>query len=225
MSDHSTPPARSKRWLSRLRQDESGLAFLEFALCLPVFMALSMYGVELAYLTTVDMRISQAALTLANNASRLGQTETTAISVQVRESDVLTVFRGLETQMGQIDLKDNGRVILSSLERNGTGGQYIRWQRCFGEQKVPSLYGQEGTGASGTSFPGMGAPGKEITAAAGDSIMFVEINYRYQSIFGDVFVKDRSIRSEAAYNSRDNRQLNAGLANDVAWNQKAVCKV
>ena len=172
-----------------------------------------------------DMRLSQAALTLANNASRLGQTETSAISVQVRESDVLTVFRGMETQTANINLKDNGRVILSSLERNSSGGQYIHWQRCYGAQKDASLYGKEGTGASGTAFPGMGPPTREVRASTGDSIMFVEITYRYQSIFGDMFIKDRSIRAEAAYNSRDNRQLSAGLNNDVAWNQKAVCTV
>ena len=79
--------------IRRLRRNQSGLALTEFALSLPIFVGLGMYGTELAYLAVVNMQMSQAALTLADNASRLGQTQNNVTSVAIKESDIITVFR------------------------------------------------------------------------------------------------------------------------------------
>ncbi len=209
-------PSRPSRFLRRLRRDQQGLALIEFALSLPIFMGIGMYGTEVANLALVNMHMSQAALNLADNASRLGQIESNAASVTIRESDVERVFTGTRLQAQGLDLFGKGRVILSSLERNAEGGQWIHWQRCKGMENYPSSYGEEGTGASGTDFVGMGPAGEEITATAGTGVMFVEIVYNYQGLFGDLFVKDSVLRHRAAYNIRDDRNLSTGLADDIA---------
>jgi len=201
--------------IRRLRRNQSGLALTEFALSLPIFVGLGMYGTELAYLAVVNMQMSQAALTLADNASRLGQTQNNVTSVAIKESDIITVFNGLKLQGQTFDLLSNGRVILTSLERNPTGGQWIHWQRCLGTMKVKSDYGDEGTGLIGTSFPGMGRAGQEVTALSGTAVMFVELNYKYKGLFGDLFVKDKILNQQAAHNIRDNRNLTVGLIDDA----------
>src|SRR3546814_5524986 len=96
-------------------------------------------------------------------------------SSDVCSSDL--VFAGVETQAGNLDFRTHGRIILSSLERNDDGGQWIHWQRCYGDLDVESSYGEAGDGEEGTDFPGMGFEGAEVTAAAGTAVMFVEIYY------------------------------------------------
>ena len=94
-----------------------------------------------------------------------------------------------------------------SLERNASGGQWIHWQRCTGGLAHPSSYGTEGTGATGTSFAGMGPAGHTITAAAGDAVMFVEVAYRYQAISPLSPFDNRIITYTGSYNVRDTRDL------------------
>src|SRR3546814_6547403 len=92
-----------------------------------------------------------------------------------------TLFRSVETQAGNLDFRTHGRIILSSLERNDDGGQWIHWQRCYGDLDVESSYGEAGDGEEGTDFPGMGFEGAEVTAAAGTAVMFVERSEEHTS--------------------------------------------
>ena len=126
---------------------------------------------------------------------------------RIREIDVNEVFTGADEQGRGLDLGTRGRIILSSLERNTQGGQTIKWQRCFGNLEVASAYGVEGTGATGTDFPGMGPAGREVTAAAGTAIMFVEVTYEYQPLLFGAWLGPQTIRSTAAFNIREARDL------------------
>ncbi|MEM8918856.1 MAG: hypothetical protein AAGE37_08350 [Pseudomonadota bacterium] len=219
MTDNCTalPAANRKKRagiLSRLVGNKSGLALTEFAYALPIFTGLGMFGLETANLTLTSLRVSQAALNLSDNASRMGQAIANSTSRTVYESDVNQMLTGLGLQAGDIEILDRGRVILSSLERNGDDGQWIHWQRCKGKANYQSAYGAEDTGATGSSFPGMGETGNEVTASAGTGVMFVEIIYEHEPLFGDLFYKDKIIRHEAVFNIRDNRNLTPGVVDD-----------
>src|SRR5690606_30651716 len=119
------------------------------------------------------------------------------------EADINDVFAGVEKQAGNLHFEQHGRIILSSLERNSDGGQWIHWQRCYGDLNVDSSYGTEGDGQSGTDFPGMGPEGAEVTAAAGTAVMFVEVVYEYQPLLYGKWLGTRTIRSTAAFNIRE----------------------
>src|SRR3546814_13154337 len=54
------------------------------------------------------------------------------------------------TTLFRSDFRTHGRIILSSLERNDDGGQWIHWQRCYGDLDVESSYGEAGDGEEGT---------------------------------------------------------------------------
>jgi Flp pilus assembly protein TadG len=49
--------ATSLRNLRRLRRDDSGLALVEFALTVPLVIAVGCWGVELSYLALTNMRV------------------------------------------------------------------------------------------------------------------------------------------------------------------------
>ncbi|MEO1045072.1 MAG: pilus assembly protein TadE [Pseudomonadota bacterium] len=206
--------------LQRLRHNRSGLALIEFAYSLPIFLGLGMYGTEVAYMALTSMNVGQAALSLADNASRMGQTVTGTSSKTIYRSDVNSVFAGVRLQGEDINLLENGRVILSSLETTNNGRwQRIRWQRCIGVKQYDSAYGPQGTIERDTpEFVGMGPAGQEIRAEQNSAVMYVEIFYEYQGLFGDAFVSNKLLRHEAAFTIRDDRNLSQGIQNDGVQN-------
>ncbi len=188
-----------------LRRDTRALAMIEMAVTLPTLLLLSFGGLEISSLMLAHTRISNIALSVADNASRIASDSGLA-NPQVREVDVNDVFRGAQIESGSMNLLANGRVILSSLELNDDGGQWIHWQRCYGNMNVASAYGPQGTGATGTGFAGMGDEGSEVKAGEGNPIMFVEITYRYQpAVLASLYDAPIDIDYEAAFAVRDAR--------------------
>ncbi|MBX9881940.1 MAG: histidine kinase [Sphingomonas sp.] len=216
---------RALRRLRRLRRDEKGLAMLEFALSLPVVLPLGLYAIELSNYALVQMRLSQIALTLADNASRVGVT--TSLNVQeLREFDINEVFQGVRLQGSSLNIAQRGRITLSSLEVNAQGGQWIRWQRCLGLKSGTdwdSSYGREGDGATGTSLTGMGPTGSTVTAPPGAAVMFVELNYEYQPLITEFFLGTPNTRFIASFIVRDNRDLAKGITNPAPTETPMLC--
>lgn len=195
------------RLLCRLRRSIAGVAAVEFALSLPVMLSLGLWGAELGNLAITHMRISQLAMQLADNGSRIGDVSMLE-SLRIYESDINDMLVGAKIQSGKLDLFEHGRVIISSLEvvPSSESTQYIHWQRCMGKRTVQSAYGSEGTGLDG-SLKGMGPLGEEVTAAKGDAVIFVEISYEYQPLVSSRFVPNTIISTTATFNVRDDRDL------------------
>jgi hypothetical protein len=192
--------------LRRLRRDNRAIALSEFALASPILLTLGLVGMESANLALVNMRISQIAANLADTTSRIGQ-DSQLSTKQIRETDINDAFQAVRLQGSNYNVTTYGRVILSSLETNASGGQWIHWQRCVGKLNVASSYGAAGAGATGTSFPGMGPSGAEIKAPVGQSVMFVEVQYDYQPLISNRFFGAKRIKSTSAFIVRDPRDL------------------
>lgn len=151
------------RGIRRLRHDRSGLAMIEFAFTLPLLLAAGLYGAEIANLALVNMKISQIALNLADNASRVGVTPLS--TEQLREVDMNDVLQAARYQGKSLNLTTNGRIIVSSLENvqqsyDATPVQRIHWQRCIGlkgsataDAKYNSSYGVSATVPAATYLP------------------------------------------------------------------------
>lgn len=210
-------------WARRLRAARRGAASVEFALCLPVLMLLGMYGAEVAYMQIVAMQVSQLAISVADNASRLGQTDNSSVSPTITETDVDAVMQGAIKQGEAIGLSQRGRIILSSLEKDSlTGKQYIHWQRCNGNQSQRSAYGNDNSnnGLSGTAISGLGGGSQKVAATSGSAVMFAEVYYQYQGLFGTLFTQPVTLKREAAFVIRDARNLTTGL---TGGNSRSPC--
>lgn len=190
----------------RLLRDKRATVMIEMAFCIPLMVLLGFGGLEMASLTLANTRISQIGLSTADNASRIAVGSNLSLP-RVREIDINEVFTGAERQAEGLDLGTRGRIILSSLERNDDDGQWIHWQRCYGDLDVESSFGDAGDGATGTDFPGMGPDGAEVTAPPGSAVMFVEIVYEYEPLLYEQWLGERTIRSTAAFNIREGRDL------------------
>ena len=194
------------RKLVRAWRDTSGVAMTEFALGAPFLLMAGLWGAESANYALVNMKMSQLAIQLADNASRIGDTSTLQ-NRKIYEADINDVIYGAQLQAGGLDLYGQGRVIISSLQvEDGTENQYIKWQRCRGVMEAGSSYGDEGDGLDG-SMTGMGPAGTEVMAQPGDAVIFVELIYNYRPMVSARFVGNREIRAIASFTVRDKRDI------------------
>ena len=200
--------AARRRLFGRLGADTSGIALVEFAFSAPIVLSMGMLGTDTALMVVTHMQVSQIAMQVADNSSRVGEQDVLTAR-KVFENDINQTFVGAEKMGENIAIFSQGRVIVSSLQQNASGGQWIKWQRCRGAKRFDSSYGTEGTGATGTSFQGMGEPGRLITAAPGTAVMFVEVAYDYRSVTPLNLFNNQQVRYTAAFNVRDNRDLNS----------------
>jgi hypothetical protein len=195
--------------LASLGRDDRAVAMIEFAYALPVVVALALGALETTNLALAHLKVSQVAMTTADNAAR--------VVMQIDESDMDEIFAGAELVGRSLDFEANGRVILSSLQENGEedeedAGQTIRWQRCFGDLDVDSLYGEEGDGRTDDSLEdGLGPEGGKIIAQPGTAIMFVEVVYDYQPLIAQNILGPMQIRYESAFNVRERTEF--GITN------------
>lgn len=195
---------RFSQKLRSLSRDRSGLAAVEFALTAPLVLTLFLAGAEVTNFAITKMRVSQVALHVADNASRIG-TNSLLSDVQISEAQINDLFIGAALQAGSLDLKQNARIILSSLEPvatpNTTKKFKIRWQRCYGDKAWLSSWGN----VDGAQIDGMGPTGQKVTAPDDAAVMFVEVAYDYHPLISSKLVTNTLIKDIAAMTVRDQR--------------------
>ena len=209
--------------LRRLLDRQDGVSTVEFALVVPLFMILGMYGAEIAWLNAASMEASQVALALADNASRLGQTDNSGVTPTITSNDVQSVLTGALEEGADIGLAENGRVILSSVEVHPvTGKQYIHWQKCMGQGKRASAHGKpDATGSALSAIAsGISLGGRKVTSSSNSAVMVAEVWYEYNGLFGTMFVQPITIHEQAAIIVRDDRNVGPGLS---VTNNKIDC--
>lgn len=179
---------RINRSKQNLRRDERGMAMVEFAVSLPLLMAMILAGLELTNFVLANHRVRQIAAMTADNASRLRTT--------MSEAYINQLFVGVDKAGAGIDFKQNGRVVLSSIQNNAdSDGQWIRWQRCFGSLTYASKYGTQGKGKDDETLPNVNG----LVAQAGSALMFAEVEYNYQPLIGSSFLGSRKIHHQTAF--------------------------
>ena len=236
--------AKFRAFANRLRRDTSGLALLEFAFSAPIVLSIGMYGIEVSNLALMNMRVSQSALNIADNASRLGLT-TSLNTQQLRESDINDLVSQIRQQTGGWNLTTRGRVTITSLEEK-SGDQIMHWQRCVGLRNgvdYKSHYDKPGeavtpTDGSDTSAgnqgviitpkgTGMGPTGGKVVAPPNSGVIFVEVNYEYDPVVSDRWLPAGTTRLSyiASFIVRDRRDFTQifNPSPSVPTNQKMTC--
>jgi hypothetical protein len=196
-----------------LRHDRSALALIEFAMALPIFLVMGLGGAELANYVTTKMRVSQAALHLADHAARMG-TGTLLAAKTINETQINDVLTGAGLQAGELDLYTNGRVILTNIEPvadpNPDNRYKVTWQRCRGSQSLPLEYTTGQTNIQG----GVGPTDRKVGAPNGSATIYVKIFYRYKPLFLQSFVAGLGpITDTASMTIRERRDLTVPIPN------------
>jgi Flp pilus assembly pilin Flp len=185
----TTPHPRHGRLARRLAGDRAGLAMLEFALAMPVFIAVAMVGMETVNYAHASQKVGDIATLTTDNISR--------IRIGISEGDVTEALNGIKAIGSSIGFAANGRVIVSSVQPivSGAGNvtdQKIRWQRCTGALVVTSSYGAQ---SALLGIDGIGPAGRKIAAGPNDELIFVQVAYTYQPLISNSILGTRTINS------------------------------
>ncbi|WBX83955.1 TadE/TadG family type IV pilus assembly protein [Sphingosinicella microcystinivorans] len=191
---------------SRIRRDENGVAFMEFAFALPFLMVTLLGGLELVHLALTHQQLSRIATSTADLAARY--------RASIDETDVNTLFMGSMMSASFDDFNINGRIVLSSVTRNAAdNGHWVRWQRCEGNLARSSAIGVQDAGKTGTSIANVN--GMVITSP--NNVLVAEVTYRYTPWFFPV--SNSILRSIApVFVERDITYTSAFIARELTLN-------
>jgi len=182
-----------------IRGDCSGIALLEFALALPIFVGLTMVGMETVNLAYASQKVGDVATLTTDQIAR--------IRIGISEGDITESLNGIKDIGSTMGFAANGRIIVSSvqpvLDSTGTvTNQRIRWQRCSGALAVASSYGAAG---ASLGVAGIGPSGRKIAAGPNDEVIFVEVVYAYQPLISNSFLGSRTLRSITGMTVRERK--------------------
>lgn len=218
-------PHRKPGFWRRLRDNRSGIALVEFAMALPPLLTLGLAGMETAWFMLAHLKISNMAMLVADNASRVRD--------RIDEADVNELFTGALLAGESIEFQQNGRIILYSVEPNAANTrQWIRWQRCIGNLNRAPSYGRpmrangttitNGTertapsAADASTMTQIGPAGNQIAAQSGTAVMVAEVVYNYQPLVSGNLLGPLQIRYTNAFNVRQrNDQVLYNAANNT----------
>lgn len=194
----------------RLRHDLRGVAAVEFALAMPMMMALTMAGTEAANMAYTSQKLADLATQTADNISRY--------RIGISETQITDTLNGMKTMTDNIDFRNNGRMIVSSLQpvldnSGNVVNQKIRWQRCAGAKRVTSSYGAADAllGAAG-----LGPANRKIAASADTEVIFVEISYTYRPLISSSFFGTPTMQALSSMVVRDrNNNVPTGTATSL----------
>ena len=147
----------------RILADERGLAFIEFALVLPVLLLLFMGGYELSRLVIVSQRLEKVAYTVNDVVTQ----QTSVTNAQL--GNIMTAAAEI---MQPYPFASNGGIVLSSVYQSGaTTSPTVLWQyQGGGTLPSTSRIGQPG---------GLATLPAGFTLNATDNVIIAEVFYNY----------------------------------------------
>jgi len=162
-------------WLQKLlhfKRNEEGLAFLEFAVCIPFVLALLLGSIEVTRYILIAEKVEKTAVTIADITSQ-GQT--------ITKAELDSMITAAAQVMQPYTFGPNGYVIISSVTQTGAYSisnlPVVNWQYVSsganGNWVQPSQVGSVGNHAA---LPG------GITLNDKDNVIVSEIFYNYQPI-------------------------------------------
>ncbi len=161
---------RTRKVRRRLRQffvSESGVIAIEFALVVPVLLALFLGGIDTAWLVIAHYKLERAADSVA---------DLTARAQQLRPSDVQDIFAAASMVAKPFDLDADGRVIASSVTNPTGTGAIVDWQQASaGGVSATSKIGPAG---------GTAQLGTDISVELGETMIVGEAYLDFQPIIG-----------------------------------------
>lgn len=169
------------RWTISGRGDiaahERAVSTVEFALVLPVFMALMGVGTELSSLLLANMKVQRLATMTADLVAQRGSSES-----QISEMQIYDVLSALDVAAKPLDMRNDGRIVISAVlgEDTNSDGKAdlnrIKWQRFDGALvSQQPLLGCRTTNSIATNI------GRTLKPV--EPLFHVQVSYRYHPIF------------------------------------------
>jgi len=165
-----TPGRRfgAMRW-RRFGAEERGVAAIEFALVLPVFVLLALGCFEVPrYVLTYQ----QLVRTSASVADLVAQADEPITGQQLAD-----IFSAGKMMMEPYDVVTNGEIVVSSINNPAGAGVILTWQKKNGAVSTASKIGLEGAQGNSVKIP---AP---LMPDADQEVLAAEVFFTYVPVF------------------------------------------
>lgn len=154
------------RSLLTFKRDQHGLAFLEFAICLPFILALLMGAIEVTRYILIAQKVEKVAVTISDVVSQ---------GTTISTSQMNNIVTAAEQVMLPYSFGANGFVIISSVKQNGvpnvSNPPRVSWQYTGGGTWTQAS--QVGTVGAVATLP------SSVTLNDKDNVIIAEIYYNY----------------------------------------------
>jgi hypothetical protein len=125
-------PVICEKQLRTLGADRSGVAFLEFALILPLFLGFVLTAMEFAHYVMANNRTQRLAHMTADLIAQSG-----VGSVGATEANIYDLFSAIDLTAKPFDIRNHGRVVITSVKGTDQNNDNvvenrILWQRFDG---------------------------------------------------------------------------------------------
>ena len=78
-------------------------------------------------------------------------------------------------------------------------------------------------GLTGTPLPDLGDPDDPVLVGEDQAVMYVEVFYTYQPLFGGMFFEEMTFSHDAMFLVRDDRDLDGGGGDGLSGTTSSVC--
>ncbi len=172
------------RRLFEIRSDRANVA-VEFALALPVLLAMLLASAELGRFVLLNQKIDRVATTMSDLVARV---ET------ISEDDLDDIFLAASHVAAPFDLTDRGRVVISSVTNPDGDGATIAWQRAGGGSFLTSSdIGLEGE---------LAELADEFNVREGETVIVSEVFFDFEPFLSETIVSPRVVYRRAHHRPR-----------------------
>ena len=161
--------------IRRLARDDRAVAFVEFALVLPVLLALMMAGLEVANYELATNKVQRMATMLADLLAQNGDGPIAATETQVYD-----LFTALDVSAKPYDIRNAGRAVLTVVKGVDAAGNGTITNQIINQQF---------DGALVAALPVLGCattsttPVYARTLTKDEVMIHAQVSYRYAALF------------------------------------------
>lgn len=184
-----------RQWLRTVRQhrfaaEERGIAAVEFALVLPIFVLLLLGCFEVPRYVLVYQKITRTSSSVADLVAQADEA--------ITYGQLQDIFIAGAMSMQPYDVVTNGEIIVSSINNPGGAGAKITWQRKKGSVTTTSRIGNQG------SVPALPAG---LTPASDKEVLVAEVFFNYTPIFSTLIYEGSELYSVSYSRPRNNNLM------------------
>ncbi len=208
----------SLRLLRALTRDTRGLAFIEFAYALPVFLGFGLVGLEFTNVVLARQKTERIAATFADLVA--------GNQVPPNERQIGDMFAAVPAISRPFPFADDGNVVITAVvgifdASDNEVQNKIAWQRCMHPGSHPSRVGGQWAGSVDIADgPAVDLPGG-LELGQNQMVIVAEVFYPYtpvisQSLVGGILPEDNLFTEISTFRTRGQAIMNVTPVSGVA---------
>ncbi len=178
----------AKTFFGRLRsllKNQSGVAFIEFAYTLPIFVGFGMVGIEFTNVVLAFQKSERVASTIADQIA--------ANQIAPNERQIQDMYKAVQQISEPFEFAPTGNVIITAVigiydEDDDEVQNKVAWQRCLTKDSFESKVGSEWSGTSDIADGPKVPLQNKLQLGQNQMVIVSEVFFPYKEIISEKLV-------------------------------------